>query len=416
MYWQGIKRPFGFALLVCVTVLTQCRNHEVKTERTTAVTKESYDTGEEVTVKHATHFTVKYFTNYKVVTTNGILSHYKGDENQPQEDVMVLIPRGTEVPQLPQELSGAAIIPIPPGRVALNIENIECFLRELDLEQAIVAVGGLTSYNDNIRSKAKRGAIGQIGFSWHQPPNIEVLLERKAELVFMNLTNLDFRSGLDKCRQMGIPTAPVFSWAEEDYLARAEWIKFYAVFFNKEAEANRIFETIEHNCDSLKQLALKVANKPTAIWGFYQGGDTWAIHRHSIETQLMRDAGLNNVFEEPSLQFRNWGEPMSTEELLKNGKSADHWIIGDIYSSALPPERIMNSFNAWRTNQLYHTFKRSKPAENANDWLATGTVHPDWILADLIMLTQPTLVGNREPYFMDVFKKNTSFPIMRDGN
>lgn len=46
-----------------------------------------------------------------------------------------------------------------------------------------------------------------------------------------------------------------------------------SVFFNKEAETSSSFEMTEHNCDSLKQLSLVVANKPTVIWGFYQGGD-----------------------------------------------------------------------------------------------------------------------------------------------
>ncbi|WP_170061080.1 ABC transporter substrate-binding protein [Spirosoma aerolatum] len=360
---------------------------------------------------HAKHFTVSYHGNYKVVKTQAELRSYEGNDHEDQQDVLVLVQRGTPAPALTGELTGATIIPIPAQRIAVNLESSEDFLTELGAKDRIVAVGGLISYDDTLRQKAQSGAIGQIGYSWLQPPNVEVLLKRQTDLFLMLLANLDYKSSLAKCRQLGIPTAPDFNWAEEHYLGQAEWIKYYALFLNAEAQANALFADIEqHVTDIKKQVAAQPA-KPTAIWGYYAGKDRWIIHRKSVETELMADAGLINVFGNPAGPLRNSGEPMTAEQLLQEGKTAQHWIIGDIHSAALPAATLLNTMQAWRTGQLYHNFKRSKPKANAYDWYGMAVVWPDRVLADLVKLTHPGLLPDHQLYFMDVFDKTTKFPV-----
>lgn len=366
----------------------------------------------QVEVQHARHFSVSYHGNYKVVKTNATLQQWEGgNAQQTKADVLVLVQQGTAAPALTGELAGATIISIPAETVAVNIENAECFLAELGLANRIVAVGGAISYDDTIRQKVLDGQIAQVGYSWHQPSNLEVLLQRKPAIFFMNIANLDFAGSLEKSRQVGIPTAPVFEWAEPDYLALAEWIKFYAVFFNAEQKANEVFNGIQNRVDSLKKLVATVPNKPSAIWGYYTGKDRWLIHRNSIEAQFMKDAGLNNIFGDFNRPVRNIGEPMSSEELLAKGKDAEHWVIGDIHSAALPSSNYLNAFQSWRSGKLYHNMKRSKPKANAFDWYGTAIVRPDIVLSDLIKLIHPELLPTHELFFMDHFDKATKLPL-----
>ena len=363
-------------------------------------------------IKYARHFSVSYHGHYKIVKTNATLRQWDGGNGeQAKEDVIVLVQKGTPAPELAGDLAGATIIRIPLETAAVNVENAECFIEELGLEDRIVAVGGAISYNDAIRQKVLDKEIGQVGYSWHQPANLEVLLQRKPEAFFMNIANLDFAGSLEKSRQIGIPAAPVFEWAEADYMGLAEWIKFYALFFNAEQKANEVFAAIEKRVDSLKQLLAGVPNKPTAIWGYYAGKDRWLVHRNSIEAQFMRDAGLINLFEDGSRPLRNGGEPISSEALLAEGKDAGHWVIGDIHSAALPSESFMNAFQAWRNGKLYHNMKRSKPKVNAFDWYGTAIVRPDLVLSDLIKLIHPELLPAHELFFMDHFDRSTKLPL-----
>lgn len=365
-----------------------------------------------VEIQHARHFSVSYHGNYKVVKTNATLQKWEGGSGeQTKEDILVLVQKGTTAPALTGELAGATIISIPAETIAVNIENGECFLAALGLKDRIVAVGGAISYDDTIRQKVLDKQIGQIGYSWHQPSNLEVLLQRKPEVFFMNIANLDFASSLEKSRQVGIPTASVFEWAEADYMGLAEWIKFYAVFFNAEQKANEVFNGIQSRVDSLKQLVATVPTKPTVIWGYYTGKDRWLVHRNSIEAQFMKDAALTNIFEDFSRPVRNSGEPISSEELLAKGKNAEHWMIGDIHSAALPSSNYLNAFQSWRSGKLYHNMKRSKPKANAFDWYGTAIVRPDIVLSDLIKLIHPELLPAHELFFMDHFDKATKLPL-----
>ena len=360
---------------------------------------------------YAQHFAVSTYKNYKVVKTHATISRWGSDEAQQVDDVMVLYQRGTEPPALEGELQNATLIQVPVTRVATNHESTERFLEEFGAHKKIAAVGGLVSYNDSIRNAVLRGEVGQIGYSWHQPPNQEVLLERKTDLFLMTLSNLDFKDALTKCRQLGIPTATVFDWAESNYLAQAEWIKYFALFFNEEQKAEEIFNNIVARVNSIKKKVNALPEKPTAMWGYYTGKGRWLVHFNSVEAQLLKDAGVNNIFYDSTRAIRNEGEPLSTEQLLAKAKDVNHWIIGDIHSVALPGENIMSSFSAWRSDNLYHNMKRSKPEANAFDWYGMAPVRPDYVLADLVKLLRPDVVLDHELVFMDKFDKKFKFPI-----
>lgn len=366
---------------------------------------------QKIDIKYARNFNVAYYGNYKVVRTNAKLSSWEGNGNEVREDVMVLVQKGTPAPALTGELSDATVIPIPAERVALNIQNGESFMSELGLFEKVVAVGGAVSYDDSIRNRVLAKDLAQIGYSWHLPANLEVLLETKSDLFLMNLANLDFADVLDKSRSFGVATAPVFEWAEGDYLGRAEWIKFYSLFFNAEAVANQKFAQIEEGVESVKTLTKKLDNKPTMVWGYYAGKDRWVVHTNSIEAQFMRDVGVVNLLEDFTRPVRNGGEPMSSEEFLVRANEAAHWMIGDIHSVALPSENFLERFTSWKNGNLYHNMRRRKPEFNAFDWYGEAVVRPDKILTDLVKLIHPERLPNYEPFFMDHFEKTMTLPL-----
>ncbi len=368
----------------------------------------------ESNIQYAQHFMVTTYENYKVVRTHATIRRWGSEETQQLEDIMVLYQRGTEPPALEGELKDAALIQVPVTRVATNLESTERFLEELNEQSKIAAVGGLISYNDSIRNLVLKGKIGQVGYSWHQPPNQEVLLDRKIDLFLMTISNLDFKDALTKCRQLGIPTATVFDWAESNYLAQAEWIKYFALFFNEEEKAELIFNNIVTRVSDIKQKVNALAEKTTAMWGYYTGKGRWLIHHNSAEAQLLKDAGVNNVFYDSTRAIRNEGESLSTEQLLAKAKDVSHWIIGDVHSAELPGENIMSSLSAWRSGSLYHNMKRSKPEANAYDWYGTAKVRPDYVLADLVKLLRPDIKLDHETVFIDRFDKQFKFPI-EDG-
>ncbi len=391
----------------CISLLLDCSNKD----KEQAINKPNGNIVSDIDIEYAQHFNVTTFDNFKVVKTHATIRRWGSDDAQQLDDMMVLYQRGTEPPALEGELQNAALIQVPVTRIATNLESTERFLEEFGAHKNITAVGGLISYNDSIRNAVLQGKIGQIGYSWHQPPNQEVLLERRTDLFLMSISNLDFKDALTKCRQLGIPTATVFDWAESNYLAQAEWIKYFALFFNEEQKAEEIFNNIVARVNAIKEKVNTLREKPTVMWGYYTGKGRWLVHHNSAEAQLLKDAGLNNIFYDSSRAVRNEGEPLSTEQLLAKAKDVSHWIIGDIHSAELPGENIMSSFSAWQSGSLYHNMKRSKPEANAFDWYGMEPVRPDYVLADLVKLLQPDVVLDHELVFMDRFDKRFKFPI-----
>ena len=175
---------------------------EVSKEKTqlddnSELSKEDYFS-HKVSPELATHFSVSYHGNYKVVKTD---AHFYADgkesEGEILQDQLVLVQKGTTPPPLEGDFENATLIYIPVETTAVNVQHSESFLRELGLEDHINAIGGWYSYNNDMRNKALSGEIGQIGYSWHSPPNIEILLEREPEVFLMTMASLDHSSSLE---------------------------------------------------------------------------------------------------------------------------------------------------------------------------------------------------------------------------
>ena len=358
--------------------------------------------------EYARHFTVSYHGNYKVVKTNATFyptgQTKEVEEGEDRNDLVVLVQRGTPAPALTGGLQGAQLITVPVETAAVNVQHSESYLRELGLVDRLIAIGGLYSYDDEMRGKAMSGEIGQIGYSWHSPPNLEVLLERNPALFLMTLASMAHTESLEKSRQLGIPTAAVFDWAEQDYLARAEWLKFYALFFNAEEAANRVFGDIKNRVEELKALAAGT-DKQSAIWGYHTSKGRWLMQLTSFPAQYMRDANLDNVLLKNTEPNANGLQALTTEQLLLRGKDAAHWVIGDIHAAPLPGKEIMSSFAAWNTGKLYQNTERVDPKSNSSDWYATAIVRPDSVLADLIRLVHGELLPGHQPVFMGIYEK-----------
>ena len=406
-----IKRVFYFILILSITTCKQgVDNVSEQAPTTTDLVPGSRDyfPHKVLGLDSARHFQVSYHGNYKVVRTDATFyPDGKKEDGESRQDVLVLVQKGTDPPPLNGELQNAEVIFIPVDSVAVNVQHSESFLRELGLEHHINAIGGLYSFNNLMRNKALTGEVGQIGYSWHSPPNLEVLLERKPDLFLMTLASMDHTTSLEKCRQLGIPTAAVFDWAERDYLGRAEWVKFYSLFFNAEEQANLVYRSIAGRIQELKEMTAELSDPAPAMWGYHGSKGRWVMQLTSFPGQYMRDAGLDNILLQNTQPNANGLGALNTEELLLLGKDAKHWVIGDIHATPLPREEIMSSFKAWNSGQLYHNMSRVDPKTNTSDWYATAIVRPDTVLADLIKMVHPELLPDYEPVFLGKYDKTT---------
>ena len=102
---------------------------------------------------------------------------------------------------------------------------------------------------------------------------LEKTLEVNPNIIFYSPYNMAEKHPLAATE---ITMIPFFDFMESNPLGRAEWIKFTALFFNKEAQANTIFDTIVSKYNKYRELALAAESKPTVFSDKYYSGQ-WFV-------------------------------------------------------------------------------------------------------------------------------------------
>ncbi len=401
---------FQWIIVFLLLMTSACQASEGNDEQSHAAST-SFEQGRDyfpskVEVQFANHFSVSYHEHYKVVRTHAEVKIFQSDDPpELTEDVLVLVQEGAPPPEPVGELSEASFITVPATTAAVNNDGTLAFLQALGRTSDVVAVGGSSIYEDSLRHRVERGEIGKIGYNWHGEPNLEVLLVSKPDIALMTVDSPGNVKSLGRARALGAVVAPTFEWAETHYLGRAEWVKYVSLFFNAEAEANALFDKVEEQVARLKALVASEADQTSALWGYYSGNGRWMMHQNNLEARLLADAKAINPYANFEGNRRADGEPISSEQLLTAGADVEHWIIGDIHASELPPASYMSQFNAWNTGKLYHNYKRTKWEHNAYDYYKTAVVRPDLVLADIISLLHPDVLPEHETVYFDFFEK-----------
>jgi iron complex transport system substrate-binding protein len=188
-------------------------------------------------------------------------------------------------------------------------------------------------------------------------------------------------------------------WAEQTPLGKAEWIKFFAPFFQKEQMADSIFNKIEDSYNQAKALALKAKTKPTVLTGglykdvwYVAGGNSWMA-------QFLKDANADYL----------WGDTAETgsiglglESVLDTAQHADYWFNPSSqtsYDELAEVNAHHTQFDAFTTRKIY---------SNAIEKGATGGIifyemapqRPDLVLKDFIAILHPELLPDHTLHFI----------------
>lgn len=383
------RRPaLHFVVLAMVLTLAGCDRSEPAAVQTAVAA------GEPIALRHARNLRLERHDGFVVARFSASLANERGTAYE-RSATVVLAPSDGPAPELHGDLRDATVIRTPVQRIASNAGSDEAFLGQLGVEDRLVAVGGLASYDDGIRRKAVSGKIGLVGYNWHSPPNLDVLLATQPDVFLMRLSDPAHTPVMQRAQQLGIVVLPTLAEEEQGYLARAEWIRLYGILTGTEDRAERIFAEVETRVAELKaQVAERP--KPRVLWAYPNGADRWIATVRGAEASYITDAGGINLMARAEDPKRYSSETVSTEAILPLADEADVWVIGDIH--AVPPRNpaIERSFRAWRDGRLFGNTGRTAADANAYDWYQTALVRPDWVLSDFVKALHPELV--EEPF------------------
>jgi iron complex transport system substrate-binding protein len=224
------------------------------------------------------------------------------------------------------------------------------------------------------------------------------MIELEPDLVFCNTNGNPEYDSQKKLEEAGLKPVITSESGENHPLGRAEWIKYYSLFFNKEKEANEIFGRIRADYYAIREKVLNVDRRPTIFSGMEYQGTWYAPGGASYTAQLFRDAGGEYVLSDDT---GSGDDPIDFEVVYERAHNAEFYINTGMIGGAeelLAGDSRYAKFSAVKNGAVYHFDARSNPYGSLDYW-QSGVVRPDIILADLVKILHPDLVPDHELYY-----------------
>jgi len=351
---------------------------------------------------YATGYSVEYHGTYKVVRIHDPWG--RSSENH----VYLLVQRGEDVPA---GYPNARVFYIPVESViTLSLVQVP-YLAALNETTSIRGHNGIPQvHNEAFCQLADEGKIIEIGsgtLSMNNPLKIETIIELEPDIVFcVSSGNREYDSHY-KMQEAGLSPVLTAEWMEDHPLSRAEWIKYYSLFFNREEAANEIFAQIQANYTSIRENALNATSRPAIFSGIDYQGTWYAPGGNSYVAQLFRDAGGDYFLETDT---GSGDIPLDFEMVYEKAHDAEFWLnigFADNIDELMALDPRYRMFGAYSSGRMYHFNARVNPY-GGNDYWQSGMVNPDIILADLVKILHPELLPGHQLCYYRQFSVNST--------
>ncbi len=350
--------------------------------------------------RYAKEWQVEYFNNYKVLTVD--------TDTAPdvQNNISyVLVQCGTPAPELSGELAGSMVVEVPVRRFWEGGGATFAALDTLGVLDSLIGVNTRTSGSQNhfLPDVIARVAQEDVNKESSYGEDLELILEGDPD-VYFHYNGDDWRNN---ALQVGVP-AIHYSPFSEGPLGSAEQVKFVSLFFNLEARADRYFEPIAEEYNSLRELAQSQPETPTVLLGtIASSGQFQSRNRTRLESILIEDAGgqrpllsaVDQGFLDGTAHLGFGG--VSLEIALEHAQDAEYWFELAFRPRATNvPEYLERnplnlSFTALEQGNAFHRYGR------AVDYHSTGAVRVDILLKDIISIIHPGLLPEHRLVFLD---------------
>lgn len=341
-------------------------------------------------LQFAKGFRVTYTPNYKKVEL------LNNNDQKVVERYYLVQQKQAEVPSDGQKI----VVPLQKIAIASNthIEFLS-IIGELD------AIAGVCSpdliYNDSILIKCRVGEIVNLGDAFSL--NLERLIFLSPDVLFVSGFDAGQQDGNKRIIQTGISVVSNNEWKETTLLGRAEWIKFMALFFNKEALAETFFEKVVDDYFALKQkVESSITERPQVMTGGGFKGTWYVPSGRSYMSNLLLDAGGDYVYKNDTTYE---SLPLSFEQILHKFSSSDVWVgaPANCLSELKAIDERYAMFAPIKNGRVYN-FNARKNVFGANDFWESGVAHPELILSDLIKIFHPKLLPEHDFFYVDSLK------------
>jgi len=344
----------------------------------------------QIALKHAKGFTVDYMSDS--VTRLTVFNPWQGAQQIKYE--YYLIERNKT---LPQWLNGKKVLRTPIQRIVCLSTTHIALLDFIGETGKIVGVSGAKYVcNTSVILRIEQNKIVDVGYD--QQLNLELLLSLKPDLVMAYGVGGEAAAYTAKIEALNIPVVYNAEYLEETPLAKAEWVKFAALLFNKFEMASTKFDSIETAYNQAKMLVANQTKKPFVLCNL-PWKDVWYLPGgRSYSARLIEDAGGGYIL---SADTSREAIPTNIEWVFDKAQAATFWINPGAAASKqeiTSTDQRLARFLAFKTNSMYNN-NAIISKNGGNDYWESGITNPHVILRDLISIFHPELLPNYQPVY-----------------
>ncbi|MBC6430831.1 ABC transporter substrate-binding protein [Nostoc sp. HG1] len=400
MKWLKVShlKPIFFLcqLFLIATFIIAC--HSTTTNTSTKTTTngciQNYDPNTDyfphkINIIHATGLAVEYHKNYKIVTIKNPWQNAKTGFRY------ILVQCGTPIPQ---GFNQAQVIAVPINSiVSLSTTHLP-HLAKLGVVDKLIGISNSKQVNTpDVVEVIKAGKVTEVGSNANV--NVEKLLELNPDLVTTYGTGNSQTDSYAKLTEAGLKVGINSEYMEDTPLGRSEWLKFTALFFNKEEQAEKIFNEIADKYKQIAQKAKSVKNRPTVFVGFNFKGTWYMPGGKSYVAKYLADAGANYLWSDDK---SSGSLPLSFEVVLERAANADYWLnfrqSWQSLKDLVAEDNRYADFKAVKQGNLYNNNARVNE-NGGNDYWEDGISNPDVVLSDLIKILHPDILPNHQLFY-----------------
>lgn len=355
---------------------------------------ESYDPAvdyfpQKLSVAYASGFDVEYHNNYKIVT---VTNPWQGAQESFR---YVLLQCGTPAPQGVE----GAVVEVPVKNIIAMSTTYLPTLEDLGLIDRLI---GLDSYmwttNPAVRTRIESGDVAEIGGG--AAVNVELTLDLDPALVMTYGTGFADYDTHPVLLEAGIPVALNGDFVEQSPLGRAEWMKFIALFFNREADAAAQFDTVAMEYHAVAELTATLTERPSVLIGSVYNGTWYVSGGGSYMAELLADAGAAYLWSD---EGDVGALPLDFESVYAVAAEAEFWLNPDnsfwfSVDNVLDSDPRYGDFAPLKRGRMYNNNARVNE-NGGNAYYEEGAAHPERVLKDLVKILHPHLLPDHELRF-----------------
>lgn len=384
-----MKNKFTWILnfVILFLFLTACKNNQNEQKTTSKKLETALE------LSYAKSFSIKTFNDFYLI-------ELKSPWPNAKEPFTYLLFK--ENAQIPKDLEYDQKVQIPVKKMVVTSTTHIPALEALNEENSLIGFPGLDYISsEKTRKLINSGKIKELGKN--ENINTEILIDLEPEVVIGFAIDANNKT-LETIQKMGIPVMYNGDWTEKTPLGKAEWIKFFGAFYDKLAEAEEEFESIEKAYKEAKDLAKSARNTPKVLSGAMYKDQWYLPYGNSWHAQFIKDANANYVYSDTR---GNGSMALSFESVLEKAQDADFWISAGqftSYSQLLEESEHYRQFEVFQKKNVY-SVSLTKGETGGVIYFELGPQRPDLVLKDLVAIFHPDLLPNYETTFFKALEE-----------